>query len=124
MFLLRLIWPVVRALFAKRADLVAENLLRFYRRAASWWESERRHRLFCDPDQPIRLQPPLKHHAEDLVLPAPGLKLGDPAGLLETIDVAPRREQVLVTTRSALLANRAWTTAQMSRRRNIGTSYP
>ncbi len=26
MFLLRLIWAVVRALFAKRADLVAENL--------------------------------------------------------------------------------------------------
>ncbi len=27
MFLLRLIWAVVHALFAKRADLVAENLL-------------------------------------------------------------------------------------------------
>ena len=26
MFLLRLIWAVVHALFAKRADLVAENL--------------------------------------------------------------------------------------------------
>ncbi len=26
MFLLRLIWPAVRALFSKRADLVAENL--------------------------------------------------------------------------------------------------
>ena len=28
MFLLRLIWAVVHALFAKRADLVAENLAR------------------------------------------------------------------------------------------------
>lgn len=27
MFLLRLIWAVVHALFAKRADLVAENLV-------------------------------------------------------------------------------------------------
>ncbi len=36
MFLLRLIWAVVRALFAKRADLVVENLALRQQLASAW----------------------------------------------------------------------------------------
>ncbi len=56
----------------------------------------RQHRLPNDPNQPVRLQPPLKHHAEYLALPAPGLELADRARLLQSVDVAPHREHSLI----------------------------
>jgi hypothetical protein len=51
MFLLRLIWAVVRALFGKRADLVAENLalrqqLNVLRRKIGRPRLQRRDRIF------------------------------------------------------------------------------
>ncbi len=51
MFLLRLIWVFVRALFAKRADLVAENLalrqqLNVFRRKVGRPRLRRRDRIF------------------------------------------------------------------------------
>ena len=52
MFLLRLVWAVVRALFAKKADLVAENLalrqqLIVFRRKVGRPRLGRRDRIFC-----------------------------------------------------------------------------
>lgn len=51
MFLLRLLWAVVHALFAKKADLVAENLalrqqLIVFRRKVAGPQLRRRDRIF------------------------------------------------------------------------------
>jgi hypothetical protein len=87
MFLLRLIWAVVRALFAERADLVAENLalrqqLIVFRRNAKRPRLRKRDRI-CEP--PSNQHNPTNRTAQHLeIVPR------RPGSLLDRIPVIGR----------------------------------